>query len=148
MNPVDHPHGGGNHQHIGKDMHSKYRRIISNIICRQGFHHFKICSTGSKGGSHCCSENWSVAGYAKGQGLRDGLTGFHTIRTYGLCVNVLADGVQLGRNREFKDRGDILALHHCDNCSLGKVYRHTAWSNLGLETRFDSMLFVLCAVTE
>lgn len=73
MNPVDHPHGGGNHQHIGKKRSARNGNIHSNMPCRQGFHDLKIRCTRSKGRSYCCSENWSVAWYSEDKGLRDWL---------------------------------------------------------------------------
>lgn len=43
MNPVEHPHGGGSHQHIGHA--STVRR----------------CPSRPEGWSHCCKEDWSSA---------------------------------------------------------------------------------------
>jgi hypothetical protein len=76
MNPVDHPHGGGNHQHIGMRRSSTCECRSSNIIYRQGFYDLKIRCARSKGGSHCCSEDGSIAWCTEGQGLRVGPNGF------------------------------------------------------------------------
>ena len=52
MNPVDHPHGGGNHQHIGK----------ASTISRYGVQR-------SKGWSYRCPKNRSATRYSEDQGL-------------------------------------------------------------------------------
>src|SRR5277367_4434748 len=85
MNPVDHPHGGGNHQHIGMKSSSDFACQTSDIVCRQGFHNLKIRCTRSKGGSDCCSETWSVTWYTEGQGLRNGLNGFRRFACAGFA---------------------------------------------------------------
>lgn len=32
MNPVEHPHGGGNHQHIGKYLSTPYFKLITLTV--------------------------------------------------------------------------------------------------------------------
>jgi len=62
MNPVEHPHGGGNHQHIGKA--STVKRGTSAGRKVNLFLFFIILTTYYiflsffLGWSHCCKENW------------------------------------------------------------------------------------------
>jgi hypothetical protein len=122
MNPVDHPHGGGNHQHIGMGSLFDFECQVSNILYRQGIYNLKICCTRSKGRLDCCSENWSITRYTEGQGLRCGLNGFPGIRMCWLCMNVLSDGAQLRRKEDFKNLRLI-----CDP-SYGTIY--LGWSSI------------------
>jgi len=73
MNPVDHPHGGGNHQHIGKaSTISRYasqgqkagRKYLSGRI-PNGKEYQLIGPS-----SYCRSSYWSPPWYTKDQGLR------------------------------------------------------------------------------
>jgi hypothetical protein len=124
MNPVDHPHGGGNHQHIGKQRALLMVRIRSNTSRRQGFYNLKICCTRSKGGSHCCSENWSATWYTEGQGLRGSLKGFHTLRRCWHCINVVPDGTEIRRNKDFRQMIFVSVMKNCD------LYNRPVWSAL------------------
>jgi hypothetical protein len=124
MNPVDHPHGGGNHQHIGKK-NCTMTMIWFNWLCRQGFYNFKIRCTRSKGGSHCCAENWSATWYAEGQGLRGGFTGFYALRRCWHCINVVPEGTQL---RQTRIQTKVFHNQHeqCRNVPSGR-YRRRVW---------------------
>jgi hypothetical protein len=76
MNPVDHPHGGGNHQHIGhastmardssagKKKSSQTNRMnsVTHLLNYDPFHR-------SKGRSHCCPSYWSPPWYQEAQGI-------------------------------------------------------------------------------
>ncbi len=98
MNPVDHPHGGGNHQHIGKKT-CRMKIIWSDSLSRQGLHNFKIRGTGTKGGSYCCSENWFATWYTEGQGLRGCLKDFMHFGGVGIASDVVPEGTQLRQTR-------------------------------------------------
>ena len=74
MNPVDHPHGGGNHQHIGKASTiarsavpgQKVGLIAARRVRTLLFLHHCI-------GAHpCWPADWSPAWYRQGQGGVDG----------------------------------------------------------------------------
>jgi len=70
MNPVDHPHGGGNHQHIGKASTVSRQAVpgqkVGLIAARRvGTLRF---SSGSHGILTGACVDWSVAWYRQGQG--------------------------------------------------------------------------------
>jgi large subunit ribosomal protein L8e len=70
MNPVDHPHGGGNHQHIGHAStmarDSSAGKSSSTELVK-GSSLIRFCR--SKGRSHCCSSYWSSPWYQEAQGI-------------------------------------------------------------------------------
>jgi hypothetical protein len=99
-------------------------RIRSNTSRRQGFYNLKICCTRSKGGSHCCSENWSATWYTEGQGLRGSLKGFHTLRRCWHCINVVPDGTEIRRNKDFRQMIFVSVMKNCD------LYNRPVWSAL------------------
>lgn len=76
MNPVDHPHGGGNHQHIGKASTIARSAVpgqkVGLIAAR------RVCVSLSLAGGPAlicrCSLDWSPAWYGQGQGCLSGLT--------------------------------------------------------------------------
>jgi ribosomal protein L2 len=69
MNPVDHPHGGGNHQHIGHAStmarDSSAGKSSTNLVKGSSLIRFYR----SKGWSHCCSSYWSPPWYQEAQGI-------------------------------------------------------------------------------
>lgn len=77
MNPVDHPHGGGNHQHIGKastisryaSQGQKAGRKYPGIetICKRGARLINVFS------SYCRPSYWSATWYPEDQGISVGL---------------------------------------------------------------------------
>lgn len=72
MNPVDHPHGGGNHQHIGKASTiarsavpgQKVGLIAARRVCNIRVFPFECCGVNSI----LLFLDWSVAWYCQGQG--------------------------------------------------------------------------------
>lgn len=77
MNPVDHPHGGGNHQHIGKastisryaSQGQKAGRKYPGIetTCKRGARLMNLFS------SYCRPSYWSATWYPEDQGISVGL---------------------------------------------------------------------------
>jgi hypothetical protein len=71
MNPVDHPHGGGNHQHIGKASTiarsavpgQKVGLIAARRVC--DFYHVGFCGIR---GSLMALADWSTPRFRQGQG--------------------------------------------------------------------------------
>jgi hypothetical protein len=71
MNPVDHPHGGGNHQHIGKASTISRYAVPGQKAGRKCSIKFARSKTSLIAGfSHCCSSYWSAARYPEDQGLK------------------------------------------------------------------------------
>lgn len=72
MNPVDHPHGGGNHQHIGKASTISRYAVPGQKAGRKYPHTPDKCEAMMLMRlfySHCCSSYWSAAWYPEDQGL-------------------------------------------------------------------------------
>ena len=72
MNPVDHPHGGGNHQHIGKaSTISRYavpgQKAGRKYTTRPGCSSFGLIVFPA---SYCCSPDWSATRYPEDKGLK------------------------------------------------------------------------------
>lgn len=75
MNPVDHPHGGGNHQHIGKastisryaSQGQKAGRKYPKMAIASAMHKVPLLNLNFF--SHCCPSYWSAARYPKDQGI-------------------------------------------------------------------------------
>ncbi len=66
IQPVDHPFGGGNHQHIGKPSTvSRYAPPGRKV--RFLFNYLMTLSFGCKGRSYCCSTNRSYTWYSSSQ---------------------------------------------------------------------------------
>jgi hypothetical protein len=94
MNPVEHPHGGGNHQHIGhastvkRDSPPGKKVLIPSHTarhhCRSSFRYTSTCfqlhmvsrEFCAAGGSHCCSPHRSLAWYQPDQ---EGGVSCHTV---------------------------------------------------------------------
>ena len=72
MNPVDHPHGGGNHQHIGHAS-TMARDAPAGILLSISFQSFPDPVIRSESRSHRCSSYWSTPWYCR-QGV-EGLGG-------------------------------------------------------------------------
>lgn len=79
MNPVDHPHGGGNHQHIGKaSTISRYasqgqkagRKYFQRKFFNNKIELPLICASSS----YCCPSYRSATRYPKDQGISPGIT--------------------------------------------------------------------------
>ena len=76
MNPVDHPHGGGNHQHIGKAStiaRSAVPGQKAGLIAARRVRSSVVPTWDSKR-THTFSD-WSAARYRQGQGGVSGLVG-------------------------------------------------------------------------
>jgi hypothetical protein len=69
MNPVDHPHGGGNHRKSGWIFAVGCTHAYSSFrTYRSRFYHGSGCSSWSKSWSHCCQANRSAQrNYWQGQ---------------------------------------------------------------------------------
>ena len=70
MNPVDHPHGGGNHQHIGKASTIARSAVpgqkVGLIAARRVRRFFFVVR--DKALTTFCPTDWSPAWYRQGQG--------------------------------------------------------------------------------
>jgi hypothetical protein len=102
MNPVDHPHGGGNHQHIGKASTVSRQAVpgqkVGLIAARRvGTLRFSSRDHGVLTGA--CVD-WSVARYRQGQG---GVT------TILLCFGVLFLGAVMHIVHVFKSKYIVYA---------------------------------------
>ena len=73
MNPVDHPHGGGNHQHIGKASTISRQAVpgqkVGLIAARRVR---KLLFLRKTARTYHCSLDWSPSRYRQGQGGVDG----------------------------------------------------------------------------
>jgi len=65
MNPVDHPHGGGNHQHIGKASTVRRDAVPGQKVCPSDrlLAHNEMTKSCISGWSYCCSTNGSHSWY-------------------------------------------------------------------------------------
>jgi len=72
MNPVDHPHGGGNHQHIGKASTISRYAVPGQKAGRKYSYAPYQCEMVLIDAlySHCCSSYWFAAWYPKDQGVK------------------------------------------------------------------------------
>jgi len=82
MNPVDHPHGGGNHQHIGHAS-TMARDAPAGILLSISFQSFPDPVIRSESRSHRCSSYWSSPWYCR-QGV-EGLGGSGEGALVSLC---------------------------------------------------------------
>lgn len=80
MNPVDHPHGGGNHQHIGKaSTISRYasqgQKAGRKYPRREIVHNKRRTPLTCAPSSYCCPSYRSATRYPKDQGINAGIKG-------------------------------------------------------------------------
>lgn len=71
MNPVDHPHGGGNHQHIGKASTIARSAVPGQkvgLIAARRVRKTSLFKFGRSGVNSVLPTDWSVARYCQGQG--------------------------------------------------------------------------------
>lgn len=115
MNPVDHPHGGGNHQHIGKASTIARSAVPGQkvgLIAARRVRPF-VAFVAIFALIYRCRLDWSSARYGQGQGRLGGLT-LETSAMLFLCSTHLHDVTKA-----------LYAVHCICTMTMSTLYTHT-----------------------